>query len=109
MSIEQLELFAPEPPAQRHSDTSVQAARDIEALASRLRREVHDFLVARGEAGATDEEMQACLGMAANTQRPRRVELCRAGLVVDSGRRRLTRARRLAVAWVARAASGGLP
>ena len=101
MTIEQLELFSREPPAQRHSDTSVQAARDIEALASRLRREVHDYLVGCGEVGATDEEMQTFLGMAANTQRPRRVELCRAGLVVDSGRRRLTAARRRAVVWVA--------
>jgi hypothetical protein len=43
--------------------------------------------------------MQAELQMQGSTQRPRRVELVRAGLVVDSGLRRRTFAGRSAVVW----------
>jgi hypothetical protein len=88
------------PPAQAHSATSVEAAEKVKGCTGRLRRAVLELL--RGLAdGATDEEMQAALGMAQNTQRPRRVELVRQGLVKDSGRTRLTASRRRAVVWVA--------
>jgi hypothetical protein len=53
----------------------------------------------RGSDGATDEEMQRDIPMAANTQRPRRRELELWGEVVDSGRVRMTTSRRLAVVW----------
>jgi len=50
--------------------------------------------------GLTDHEMQAHLNMIGSTQRPRRVELCDKGLVVDSGRQRPTPSGRMAVVWV---------
>lgn len=35
--------------------------------------------------GATDKEIQVWLAMSGDTERPRRIELLRAGLIVDSG------------------------
>lgn len=91
--------LADAPPAQSHSDTSCAAADRIKGVSGRLRREVYDWLAARGEAGGTDEEIQAALTMPSSTERPRRVELVRAGRVRDSGKRRSTRSGRKAVVW----------
>jgi len=84
--------------AQEHSDTSVAAAGAIEPTAATLRMAVLGVIAATG--GATDEEIQAALGLAGNTQRPRRVELCEAGRVVDSGVRRPTKSGRQAAVWI---------
>jgi len=86
-------------PYQAHSDTSHSAAESMRALAGRLRARVYACIVSHGAAGLTDEEIQAELEMQGSTQRPRRVELVRAGLVVDSGLRRRTTAWRSAVVW----------
>ena len=86
-------------PYQAHSDTSHSAAESMRALAGRLRARVYACIVRAGREGCTDEEMQAELQMQGSTQRPRRVELVRAGLVVDSGLRRRTFAGRSAVVW----------
>jgi hypothetical protein len=71
----------------------------MRALAGRLCARVYACIVSHGAAGLTDEEIQADLHMQGSTQRPRRVELVRAGLVVDSGLRRRTFAGRSAVVW----------
>lgn len=88
----------PTPPAQRHSDTSVEAAHAIESTAATLRGKVmrllQDF-----SSGMTDEEIQEALGMNPSTERPRRVELVVMGLVEDSGVRKLTHSGRRAVVW----------
>ena len=93
---EQLGLF------QRHgqSTTSRDAAEAIAPRAGTLRHRVLVYLAACGPLGATDEEVQRDLRMAPNTERPRRVELTDAGLVVDSGQRRACRSGRMAVVWV---------
>jgi hypothetical protein len=95
-----------DPPAQRHSPTSVAAAEAIRPATGRLRMAVLEYLRSCGQNGATDDEMQdalnGTLGMGPSTQRPRRIELVEAGLVADSGRTRLTKAGRKAVVWVAR-------
>lgn len=88
-----------EPPAQRHSVTSVAAAQEIKPTATTLRARVYEFLKAQGERGATDEEMQLGLPMAASTQRPRRVELVKAGLIGDSRLTRKTSSGRSATVW----------
>ena len=94
--------FAPLlPPAQRHSETSREAADAIEPKADTLRRLVLDFIRSRGDQGATDEECQDALGMAGSTQRPRRVELQNLVMVMDSGRTRKTHSGRNAVIWIA--------
>ena len=89
------------PPAQRHSATSVAAAEAIAPSAGTLRYKLLTWLRDRGEVGATDEEMQLGVPMAASTQRPRRGELVAAGYVKDSGSTRSTKSGRAAVVWVA--------
>lgn len=85
-------------PAQRHSATSVAAAQAIEPTAGTLRAEVLKYLRSRSD-GATDEEIQQALAMPQNTERPRRIELCRLHLVADSGMTRPTASGRQAVVW----------
>jgi hypothetical protein len=87
------------PPAQAHSETSREAAEAIKPKVNDLHRMVLDAL--RGATdGLTDEEMQELIPMKPSTQRPRRIELCKLGLVRDSGRTRKTRSCRKAVVWV---------
>jgi hypothetical protein len=83
------------------SPTSAEAARLIDPLSNHLRAAVFDFIVGRGARGATDDEMQRGIPMKHQTQGPRRLELKRHGLIVDSGLRRPTGSGRPAVVWVA--------
>jgi len=74
-------------PAQQHSRTSMQAADSLDAKAlNALQRKVLAWLAENGP--ATDEEMQEGLEMNPSTQRPRRIELARRGLVVTCGVRK---------------------
>lgn len=88
------------PPFQRHSETSRLAAIAAYSFKTDLQKQVYEILEASTN-GLTDEEMQMALYMDPNTQRPRRVELVRAGYVIDSGRKRRTRSGRLATVWAA--------
>lgn len=88
-----------DPPAQRHSPTSVAAAQSMKGKLGPLHTKIFNYLYDHPE-GATDEKMQDALQMAQNTQRPRRVELERAGRIKDSGRYDLTKSRRKATVWV---------
>lgn len=91
--------YAPAPPAQRHSRTSVAAAEAIRPSTNRLRQRVLDYIESRGAAGATDQECQKDLGMDESTQRPRRWELAQARLITQAGTRR-TKSGRAATVWV---------
>lgn len=92
-------LFARPAPAQQHSVTSMQAADSMDAKRlNALHRQVLAFLRQRGDLGATDEEMQLGIPMAPSTQRPRRVELARRGLVIEAGVRK-TASKRNATVW----------
>lgn len=82
------------------SRTSRAAAVAAEPSAGSQRARVLDALRAH-PAGLTDHELQERLGLNPSTQRPRRIELVRAGLVVDSGEERETPSGRRAVVWVA--------
>jgi hypothetical protein len=83
--------------------TSAAAADSLSpATLNAMQRRVLELLAAWPQ-GLTDEEMQHKLGMNPNTQRPRRGELARAGLVVECGTRRTTSGRMAAV-WQATAA-----
>lgn len=88
-------------PYVRHSDTSKSAAEAIEPKVGTLRRKVLDRIRLTGSYGVTDEQGWHALNMDQNTYRPRRIELWRAGLVKDSGKRRRTTKGRTAVVWVA--------
>lgn len=80
--------------------TSEVAAKMIEPL-SRSRRElVFDAIKDSGLNGLTDEEGAAATGLSAQSYTPRRNELVKLGLVVDSRRRRSTRSGRQAAVWM---------
>lgn len=85
------------PPRQWHSDTSCDAADRIEPKAPTLRQQV--LHVIRELGGLTDAECQQVLHLDPSTQRPRRIELVRMGLVVDSGETRKTKSGRKATVW----------
>ncbi len=93
----------------RHANASVTrraAAASIRTDAAPLRSKVLTHLIEQGDTGATDEQLQLALDMTGNTERPRRKELQKLGLVVDSGQVRQTKSGRTAVVWVAIAPLG---
>lgn len=83
-----------------HPETSRQAAASIAPTAATLREKVYDAIAASA-AGLTDEQIQRYTGIGPSTERPRRIELCEAGRVVDSGVTRATRSGRKAIVWKA--------
>jgi len=91
-------LFKQRAPSVSGSITSAKAADSLgPATLNALQRQVLALLQATPE-GLTDEEMQRLLGMNPSTQRPRRIELARRGLVVEAGTRR-TASGRMATVW----------
>lgn len=88
-------------PYQRHSATSAAAAAAVEPRTGTGRAIILAYMRGRESQGATDEQMQESIPMGANTQRPRRVELVNARLLVDSGTVRSTRTGGPATVWVA--------
>lgn len=82
----------------RGSATSAAAAARIAPKAGTKRAQVLDCIKTFG--GLTDEQIQQLIPMSANTQRPRRVELAKAGLIKDSGKTRTTMGGDQAVVWV---------
>lgn len=86
-------------PFQVQSETSRDAATMGVPFAVSQRERVYHWLVANGP--ATDKQMQAALNMDGSTQRPRRVELMRAGRIVDWGKRKQENGRSATVwrAW----------
>lgn len=100
-SVADLPLFAApaRAPAVQASRTSMAAADSLDGeTLNAMQRSVVAFLKARGAHGATDEEMQAGIPMQPSTQRPRRIELVRRGLVVEAGTRK-AKSGRFATAW----------
>ena len=91
------------PPHQKGSDTSREAARSVARGAPTKRAEVYGYILARGDAGATDAEIEGGLSMLRQSVCARRNELVKLGMIRDSGRRRNSphTGRRCAV-WVVR-------
>lgn len=83
-------------------DTSHAAAQAIARVTGRKRRQVFDFIDAQGEYGATDSEMSAGTGIILQTVNGRRNELQHMGVIVLSGRYRLTPSGCNARVWVTR-------
>ena len=91
-----------EEPFQKHSETSRAAADAMRGEASKtLRAKVYEAIVASGDKGMTDPELQAELELTGSTQRPRRVRLVELGLVIDSGKRRDSSKGRSCTVWKA--------
>lgn len=80
--------------------TSQAAARRIAPHICRLELVVLETLKQAGADGLTDVEMQEHLDLAGDTQRPRRLNLLRRGLIVDSARRRETPSGRDTIVWI---------
>ena len=91
----------PEPPAQKKSPTSLQAAAEIASATPNLRTRVLHYIRSRGILGATDQEIQEALEMDPSTERPRRGELAKAQLIRQADWTRTTRAGRQATVWIA--------
>lgn len=91
-------------PAQSHSATSRAAADSVRESAGSLRARVLSALREAGPDGLTDEQMQTRLAMNPSTQRPRRIELVKAGKVVAALACRPTASGRAATVWIAVAA-----
>jgi predicted ArsR family transcriptional regulator len=85
-----------QPPAQRHSATSVAAAEEIKPSRKKMAEEVYEVIRQRGP--ITDERIADVLGMNPSTARPRRIELVRAGKIRAAGTLR-TNAGRRATCW----------
>lgn len=86
------------PPHQHGSATSAAAADQIASSAATLREQILSLL--RGHGPMTDEQMQDALNMAGDTQRPRRRELEKAGLIFKQSTG-TTRSGRSAQVWAA--------
>lgn len=85
-------------PFQDHSKTSRAAANAVAYCLGALQSAVLEYITSCGANGATDEEIQSALSLNPSTQRPRRIELVRKGLVVAHGERK-TRSNRAATVW----------
>ena len=98
------------PPAPRNAPpgTSSVAAARIAGHARKQRAEVLAVIVRAGAEGATDAEIEFATGLRAQSVSPRRGELRTLGMVVDSGRRRLTPRGRPAAVWIAATATTAL-
>ncbi len=95
-------LFELDPPHQKGSDTSRDAASSVAESAPTKRAEVYGYILARGKAGATDAEIEGGLSMLRQTVCARRNELVKFGMIRDSGRRRTSPdTGRLCAVWVA--------
>lgn len=102
MSIEGIQLtFTAPAPATNGTPTSNEAAERIEPSAGTLRAQVLDYVRRCKHHGAIDEEIQLALEMNPSTQRPRRQELEKMGLIVRTTRTRMTKSGRSAVVFVA--------
>lgn len=77
--------------------TSRSAAERIEHEVHRLRAII--WISLRDEGPATDEELQIRIGMSGDTERPRRGELLKLGMIEDTGTTRRTRSGREAIVW----------
>lgn len=89
-------------PHVRGSETSYDAARQMDDKLNAWQDRVYRLIWVRGDRGATDEELIDALKASPSTVRPRRVELREKGLIVDSRKTRKTRSGRNAVVWVAK-------
>src|SRR5262245_5062830 len=96
---EQMDLFGsryPERPGfVRGCDTSADAADSLDdGILTRLRAKVFAVIDARGERGATCDEIEQALGLRHQTAGARIRELVLGGFVADTGKRRTTRSGR---------------
>lgn len=94
-----------ETPAVRSISTSCEAARRMKSKALHLKQRILKFLIERGEAGATDEDIQLVLSITGSCERPRWVSLVNLGLKHSSRHTRSTQSGARATVWAASSAA----
>jgi len=83
------------------SDTSEAAAESIKGFAGSLRYRILQYILSRGQEGATDDEIERFFGMRHQTVSARRRELVQQGHIETSELRRRTSSGRTATVWKA--------
>lgn len=91
----------PSVPYQKGSDTSKAAAESIRAYAPNQREKVFNFIVASKNHGCIDQDVVDKLGIPMQSVNPRRGELVKLGLIIDSRRVRRTKSGRMSAVWIA--------
>lgn len=80
--------------------TSMAAAEQAELFSLNLRELVFRAIKQSGDRGLTDHEIQARLGLSGDTQRPRRYELHKQGLIKPADETRRAPSGRQATVWI---------
>ncbi len=93
-------------PPHNSTPTNIAAAKAVRATVAQQRGEVYGYFKNAAD-GLTDEEGYEASGINPNAWRPRRGELVRDGMVVDSGRTRATKSGCKAVVWVVKENGNG--
>ena len=100
-------VFPEAAPPANYTDTSQAAADSVAPKAPNQRRRIYEFIDAKGDDGATNEEIAAALDMPQSGTSARVNELqghhktkSLPVLVRDSGRTRLTRYGKAAIVWI---------
>lgn len=88
-------------PPSNGTATSDAAASSIRPHAETLRAFVYQFVRSRGDYGATRHEIEAAIGLAGNTVRPRVCELMNSHKLVETDLTRITPSGRKAAVLVA--------
>ena len=89
------------PPFQAHSQTSLEAALSVMTTAATDRKRILEFIRSRDPfPGASSDECQVEFGLTHQTGSARVSELLQMGLIIESGRKRKTRAGRNADVYV---------
>lgn len=91
----------PDAPGHRGVDTSITAANDLAPRLGRLQWLTLWSIREAGETGRTSDEIAIALSIDPRSIQPRTTELCRKGMIRDSGRRRLNVTGKAAIVWVA--------
>ena len=81
--------------------TSIQAQIKVAPRVPTYKSLVFNLILARGEHGATDQEIQNVLMMSGDTVRPTRGKLLKDGLIYDSGKTRKNENDNDCIVWVA--------
>lgn len=87
-------------PYAKGSETSKEAAKSVEPYLGNWQAQVYACIKQAGQRGATDGEIQQALGIQSHSQVPRRLELVKLSLVVDSGFVRKSPSGRRSTVWV---------
>jgi hypothetical protein len=94
--------YKPAPKVQRdHPETSHQAADKIEPITGQWRLDIYEFAAMAPAYGVTDDEIfKRWPDTPESTLRPRRTELCDAGWLIDSGKKRPNRRGNPCTVWI---------